>query len=185
MILITCESNCSEVVEFVKNKLSSLGIAIRVLDGREKGWVGFCYEKCWDPDEDSGDVECEHDVIKKNYSALIKVVEEAAEKFGERLFYIFITPAPSLNLWGVTVVDIMYTTWISRNVPKNVLDPKLYKTFVLNVITKLDPILASQLNSIPFISIDDVAAELRAKGVNVKGVNNGYLFRVDLNDNLS
>jgi len=173
------------MAEIIKNMLSSrLGFEIEEFHDKKQKYIGFYSKDCWRYDEDEkdfvGDVECEHNIVVKILSILTKIVEEVAEKFGEKLSYILITPAPSLNIWGVTAMDpgMLYAIWINRNAPEDVLEVQLYRCLIPH-LAKLDPSQMFKANPNPFISIDDIVAELKAKGITIKEVNNGYLFQIE------
>jgi len=164
--------------------LSRLGLEIEEFHDKKQKYIGFYSKGCWHYDEDEedfvGDVECEHNIVVKTFSTLTKIVEEVAEKFGEKLSYILITPAPSLNPFGVTAMDpgMIYAIWINRNAPTDILEVQLYRCLI-NHLAKLDPLLMFKANLNPFISIDDIITELKAKGITIKVINNGYLFQIE------
>jgi len=189
MMLVVCRSECEKILDATVEILDKLGI--RDVEpyysevppyNEDSNWFGITLQRCqrYNPDDEEyeGDVRCEAEVIRQSFTEILEATKRLASEFGDSISFIFITSAPSLNAWGATIAEpgAVYATWVNSDIPQRRLEIRLYMVFLLNLVMQLDPAIALRSSVVPFICVECLAEDLRAKGLKVESVGRGYLF---------
>jgi len=188
MLFIMCRPDCADLVNAIKAELRDLlGFEVDVeLDEDQPWWRGFYPKKCEttgaDIDEDLADVEivdsdCNERVVIENLERLITAVKVLAQKYGNKLVYIMVTPAPTLIRFFESIIDRpVYALWF-RDAPEKPHEIPVYYIVVYKVVMAIDPMLAHVLASIAaFPPAKELADKLEKTRAVVEKVGNGYLI---------
>jgi len=183
--LAVCRKNCERILDTAMEILEELGISdVEPYYSEGLNWFGISVQRCqrYNPEsmDFEGDVSCEAEVVRRNFAEILEATKRLASEFGGAVSFIFVTSAPSLNMWGATVAEpgAVYAVWVSSDVPQSLLEIQLYEVFLRNVVAELDPEIALRASGIPFICVECLAEELRARGIKVESFGRGYLFTV-------
>jgi len=184
VLFIVCRPDCADLVNAVKAELKELlGFEVDVMLNEEQPWWrGFYAKKCESVEDINGspiemvDDECNEKVVVENLERLINAVKALAEKYGEKLVYIMVTPVPTLIRFFESIIDRpIYAVWF-RDAPKKPHEVPVYYVIVYKVIMMVDPLLAHILASIAaFPPAEEVSSKLEESKAVVEKVGNGYL----------
>jgi len=189
MILIVCRHQCID--EMVNDIAESMKLMLKMnvwmLKGYEyTNWYGFVDGECCNREDDEPycDVDCLEDHLKRivstDFEKLISIVKNIAEKYGNIVSFVMITPAPALSIFNVSLISrSIYGVWLRRDIPQIEVEERMYRITTLNLLAKLDPVLAYSFFTMPFIQIDSLIEILLTRKTTrdnliIEKVHNGY-----------